>query len=812
MSGERYVCVHGHFYQPPRDNPWLEAVEVQDSAYPFHDWNARITAECYGPNATSRILDGDGRIIDIVNNYGWMSFNFGPTILSWLERHEPDVYDAILRADDESRERFGGHGSAMAQAYSHLIMPLANDRDRQTQVRWGVRDFVHRFGRRPEGMWLPETAVDLATLEALVDHEIRFTILAPHQARRVRRLGEKRWHDVEGSRIDPRRAYVQRLPSGREIALFFYDGPVSQSIAFDRLLHSGERFADRLMDTFDEGVEEPLLCHVATDGETYGHHHHHGEMALTWALQHIEQDREADIINYAAFLERHPPAWEVDILEDTSWSCVHGVERWRSDCGCSSGGYPHWDQAWRAPLREALDWLRDAIAPSFEERAGALLTDPWAARDEYIDVVLDRSEESLARFFGQHASRDLREAERVEALKLLEMQRHAMLMYTSCGWFFDELSGIETTQVVHYAGRVVQLSHEMLGDGVEEGFLERLAEAKSNLPEHGDGRRIYEEWVRPAALDLRRVGAHYAISSLFEPMDEGAEVFCYLVDDEDRATRSAGAAKMATGRARIMSEVTRESGEFRYAVLHPGDHNVAGAVWPTKVFEPEDAFWSGLVAAFERGEFPEFIRALDRAWDGEVFTTRSLFRDQQRKVVDHILTSTLEEAEATYRQLYHHRAPLMRFLAHLGIPQPRSLQAAAEIVLNHDMRHLVESEVPDPEALQALMSEADESGVRLDQPGLAFAVRKNLERVARCFVEDPARITLLEVFRTLVDLAHTLPGEVDLREPQNVCFDIVQSLYPGWRERAEEGDEAAGEWVEAMNRLSEALGVAVPTE
>src|SRR3984957_1355349 len=421
-----YVCVHGHFYQPPRENPSLEAIEVQDSAYPYHNWNERVCAECYAPNAVSRILDDQDRVIELVNNYAHISFNFGPTLLSWLEEKAPKVYASIQEADKLSEKRFSGHGSAIAQAYNHVILPLANRRDKITQVKWGIRDFEHRFHRKPEGMWLPETAVNMETLEILAEHGIRFTILAPRQAARVRRKGGRKWVDVTGSRIDPSRAYTVQLASRREISVFFYDGPISQAVAFEGLLNDGQRFADRLLSGFSDTRTWPQLVHIATDGESYGHHHRFGQMALTYALQHIENDKLAELTNYGQFLERYPADHFVEIVENSSWSCVHGVERWRSNCGCNSGGHGDWNQEWRAPLRFALDWLSEQVASVYEEQMRPLLKDQWRARDSYISVVLDRSDASVSQFFANHALRSLNEKEKVTALKLLELQRHTM--------------------------------------------------------------------------------------------------------------------------------------------------------------------------------------------------------------------------------------------------------------------------------------------------------------------------------------------------------------------------------------------------
>src|SRR5581483_7484088 len=431
----RYVTIHGHFYQPPRENPWLEAIETQDSAAPYHDWNERITAECYGPNASSRILDAKDRILEIVNNYSSISFNFGPTLLSWMQTAAPETYRAILEADRTSR-------SAIAQAYNHIILPLANERDQRTQVRWGIADFEWRFGRRPEGMWLPETAVDIPSLEALAAEGIRFTILEPHQALRYRAVGDSGWTEANGG-LDPTRPYVCNLPSGKSIAIFFYDGPISRAVAFERLLARGEYFAHRLTGAFNAARKEPQLVNIATDGETYGHHHRFGEMALAYALHYIEEKDLATITNYRAYLEEHPPEYEVEIAERTAWSCAHGVERWRSDCGCSTGGGAGWNQKWRAPLRDSLDWLRDHAADLFEREGRLVLHDPWRARDAYISVVLDRSDSVLHEFLRHHA---LDGVEISRVLALLEMQRNAMLMFTSCGWFFNDISGIETVQ------------------------------------------------------------------------------------------------------------------------------------------------------------------------------------------------------------------------------------------------------------------------------------------------------------------------------------------------------------------------------
>lgn len=494
---ERYICIHGHFYQPPRENPWLETVEPQDSAFPYHDWNERITDECYARNAASRILNEEKQIIKIVNNYSKISFNFGPTLMSWIADKFPNVYQAILDADKESQQRLEGHGNAIAQAYNHTILPLSNRRDKYTQIVWGIRDFVHRFQRQPEGFWMPEAAVDIESLEIMAEQGIKFTILAQRQAKRFRKLGTSAWQDVNGGQINPTMPYLLQLPHGRSIAIFFYDGAISQEVAFSSMLNNGENFANRLNDIFSDKLSQPQLAHIATDGETYGHHYAHGDMALAYALDYIERKNLAKITNYGHFLQKFPPSCEVEIIENSSWSCIHGIERWRSACGCNTGKQLDWHQNWRAPLKESFDWLRDNLIAVYEEKSPAFFKDSWNARNNYIDVIINRSDKALQEFFKTNASHALSDSEKQSALRLLEMQRHAMLMYTSCGWFFDDLSGIETAQVISYAARAIQLSEIFLSNSLEKQFLEKLSKSKSNLKNHGDGRSIYQKKIKP---------------------------------------------------------------------------------------------------------------------------------------------------------------------------------------------------------------------------------------------------------------------------------------------------------------------------
>jgi alpha-amylase/alpha-mannosidase (GH57 family) len=743
-------------------------------------------------------LDHEGKIYRIVNNYSRISFNFGPTLLAWLEEKAPAVYQAVVEADRQSRGIFSGHGSAIAQAYNHLILPLANWRDKYTQVLWGIRDFEHRFGRPPEGMWLPETAVDIDTLDIMASLGIRFTVLSPYQARRVRRFRGRNWAEVGGGRIDPTRAYEIRLPSRFKMNLFFYDGPISQAVAFEHLLSNGENFAHRLVGAFSDSRNHPQLVHIATDGETYGHHQAHGDMGLAYALHFIESQKLARLTNYGEYLEKHSPGHEVEIFENTAWSCAHGVDRWRIHCGCNSGMNPGWNQNWRLPLREALDWLRDTLAPLYTSRAEEFIKDPWEARDEYIGVILDRSAENRERFLGTHRRRELTEEEKILVFKLLELQRHTLLMYTSCGWFFDEISGIETVQVIQYAGRALQLAQELFGDGLETKFLERLERARSNIGDHGDGRRVYEKFVKPAIVDLPKVAGHYAIRSLFTPYEEHDQIYCYTADREHYQSGETGKMRLGMGRARFTSRVTQESALITFGVLHLGDHNINGGVRDFRGEEAYQELVQEVKEIFSRADLPGAIRTLDKGFGKNIFSFRSLFRDEKRRILDQILKATLSQAEAVYQQLFENQAPLIHFLVDEEIPIPKSLETAAEFALNTSLRKILQAEELDRERLLSLLDQAKRLSVPFDRSGLGYEMKKKVDKAAEQFrsrPEDPVRLRTLDL---LADLSLSLPFEVDFWKVQNVFFEVWRGEY---HELKGKTDEDARNWVERFLAL-----------
>ena len=802
---DKYICIHGHFYQPPRENPWLEAIEIQDAAYPYHDWNERITTECYAPNAASRILDGERRIINIVSNYSRISFNFGPTLLSWMETYSPDIYQAILDADKQSMEWRFCHGSAIAQVYNHMIMPLANTRDKRTQVMWGIRDFEHRFKRIPEGMWLSETAVDVETLDILAEQGVKFTILAQHQASRVKKIDSEKWQDLSKGQIDPTMAYLCKLPSGRRINIFFYDGAISQAVAFEKLLDKGEAFANRLSGGFSNQRSWPQILNIATDGESYGHHHVYGDMALAFAINYIESNGLAKLTNYGEYLEKHPPTHEVEIIEYTSWSCVHGIERWKSNCGCNSGGRPEWNQEWRSPLRDALDWFRDQLVIKYEDKAKEYLKNPWEARDEYIGIILNRSEENIDRFFEKHAVKILSEDEKNFTLKLLEMQRHAMLMYTSCGWFFDELSGIETVQIMQYAGRAIQLSENVFNGAMESAFLDKLSKAKSNLPEMKDGAHIYEKLVKPAMIDTKKVGVHYAVSSLFEDYPEKIKIYSFEATREDYQKKQTDVIKLAIGRIRIMSEIVRETECICFCVLQLGNHDFNGGA---RAFFGEDAYLSmkdEILAKFEKGAFADIIRLMDKHFGMHNYSLKDLFKDEQRKILNQVVDSAMKESEETYRRINENNRILMGFLQEMGMPLPKGFHIAAEFTLNSDIENAFLEEKLNIEKIQELINEIKRWDVLLDSTDIEFIIRKKLEKIMEGLNRNPSEFSLITEIHRIMELLRLLPIEINFWHMQNIYYAMGKTAYKEFLVKAKSGDENASRCVEVFKKIGQDL-------
>ena len=862
-----YICVHGHFYQPPRENPFLDVVGRQPSAAPFHDWNERILHESYRPNAFARILNDRSEVVRIVNNYEYISFNIGPTLMSWLERHDIETYRRIIEADRKSCERNNGHGNAIAQVYNHIIMPLANPRDKVTQVRWGIADFKHRFGRDPEGMWLAETAVDQETMSVLAAEGIRFIVLAPSQAARCRRFGLEEgfdeWRNVEDGDIDPTRPYrcfLPTQPNGRNhIDIFFYDGPISGDMGFDDILQSSQSFANRIgqavgphgsdsaaphqphEDDNPTCTDRSQIISVATDGETFGHHRKGAEKALAYALTHEFPAWGWQVTSYAHYLSMCSPAWEVQLKPVTAWSCSHGVERWKADCGCGGGG--GWQQQWRAPLREALDWLRDQLAPLYEQSAKTLLSDPWAARNDYVSVISDRSDRSIDAFFNRHQAYSLNDAERTDALRLLEMQRHTLLMYTSCGWFFDEISRPEGVQILRYAARAMELAETVFGKDLEPEFVGRLERAPSNVDFFKDGAGVYLKQVQPNRVSMEQIVAHYAMGSLFNNYREHHQLYCYTLEQQDYYQQPLGTLTLAMGQVKITSMLTRETTSLAFAVLHLGGWDFHCGV---QAFESPLAYGkakSAVISAFTSNSIAQSVLSITQYF-GATYNLKDLFMEERQRIMQQLNQDTLQRLDQLYEQVYRENYGILMSFHRDRIDVPQALQVAADITLSHralEVIRALEQDIAEPDGnllnitigrvaeLEGIATEAHHFRCELKLPG----AQKILERLIvqgliqtlqeQPIYEEAENNTVDDAVDTLQSSVEGLERLVTLGQKLSISPALykAQELYYRYlteaRARAAEGGnekrcliQGMPQW-EPLKRLGRALAMDVAT-
>lgn len=792
MSEEKYfLCIHGHFYQPPRENPWIEEIEKQESAAPFHDWNERIFYECYLPNSKARVLDDKGVIVDIVNNFKKISFNFGPTLMSWLEARYPEAYRDILAADRISVEAHGGHGNAIAQVYNHLIMPLAKRRDKVTQVRWGIADFRHRFKRLPESIWLAETACNEETLEVLVEEGIQFIILEPNQAAEVRLLDSEKWHDVSQGQIDPKRPYrcfLKKHPK-KFIDIFFYDGPVSRAMGFGDLLFEAKMFMNQINHARVPSLPGPQLINLATDGESYGHHKAFGDRALAYLLSTEALKNGYQIVNYGEYLEEFPPQWVVrlkdgDSGEGTSWSCPHGVARWKDHCGCRGGGAPEWSQHWRKPLREALDWLSDRLDKIYENQAAVFFKKPWDVRDAYIQVILDRSEKNVEKFLKEHARGLLKKEEISCSLKLLEMQRHAMLMYTSCAWFFTELSGIETVQVIQYAARAIQLAQQVSGEVIEPEFLEKLAHAKSNIPEFKDGKHIYQTQVTPKIVSLEHATSFYAIRSLAEESFESEQkephkVYCFQIHVLHQRRESFGDLTLLCGRVRVVSEITREEEDLVFVALQIGMYEFRCSVKPFAGAEEMEKTESVLFHELRALNTVELLRKLDGLFGKKYYSLRDLPLHERMKIISVLTHDVIEKISAAHETLYEENRRMSEFYGATNLPIPEEIRYAIEHTLKRKLmtsvRELAAQHFNPKKAVAfyRIIDHAKTLNVEIKKDEIPVFLGKELEKRADTFAAGLREETVVECLN-IHKIAKKIKSDVDQRKAQEELFAVLK--------------------------------------
>ena len=791
-----YVTIHGHYYQPPRENPYLNIIEKQPSAQPYHNWNERIHDECYRPNAFARVLDDQQQVVGIVNNFEYLSFNMGATLMSWLEKHDPEVYQRIIEGDRKSQKRLNGHGNAIAQVYNHIILPLANERDKYTQIRWGKADFRARFGREPEGMWLAETAVDYPTVNALIDEEIRFIILAPSQAERCRLMpteenSDPQWHEVGGSQIDPTLPYRCFIEDGRYIDIFFYDGPISRDMGFSDALNTADNLAVRLGQAVRRDHRTAQLISVATDGETFGHHKKGTEKCLAYAFTETFDDKNWTVTNYAHYLSINPPIWEVFLKPATAWSCAHGIERWRSDCGCGGGGT--WTQKWREPLRESLDWLRDRLAVVYEEIGEKLFKDSWLARDEYVAVIGDsRPLEKVQQFLAQHQNHELTEEEQIDALRLLEMQRHCLLMYTSCGWFFDELSRPEGVQIMRYASRAMQLAGELGEAHHQSEFINRLAKAPSNVADFENGAEVYKKLVIPSQVSLEQVAAHYAISSLFSTYSHRESIHCYTVEQIDYRKQHIGTMSLAVGQVKLTSKITLEHQHFTFAALHLGGWDFHCCIKPFLSRLSYTEIKDELFEVFKQASAAQNILVMNRLFGDRHFNLQHLFAEERHRVMSKLTENTKKRLNQLYTQVYRENYSILLAFYRENLAIPQELQVAAEVALTHRAQEVVlalETAITEPleidlqlKNLQAIATEANHLNCKLNLSEATVVLEQLILRLLwqLLYNGDPdtseADIKRLE---TIIQIGEQLNLGIYLGRAQEVYFSCLkQKIVP----------------------------------
>jgi len=770
----KYVCIHGHFYQPPRENAWIEEIELQESAAPFHDWNERITHECYGPNAVARILNEEGKIENIVSNYARMSYNFGPTLLSWLEQKTPKIYQQIIDSDRESMIHYGGHGSAMAQVYNHIIMPLASRRDKETQIKWGVADFEKRFNRKPEGMWLAETAVDTESLEVLAENEIKFTVLAPSQAKRFRKQGEKKW--VNG--IDTKQAYICNLPSGKKIILFFYDGKHSQGVAFNGYLNNGKQFAKALVDAFDDQKGDQLV-HIATDGESYGHHHKNGEMALSYCMDQIEKNPEIQLTNYSQFLELVEVTNEVEINEDTSWSCAHGIERWRSDCGCHTSVESEWNQKWRSGLRDSLEWLNNEFSSIFEKGMAKYSDDCWGLRIKYYEVFSDRSSQNLERFFKQNFDNSLSGKDKTIVIRLLEMEKLSMYMFTSCAWFFSEISGIETIQVLQYANRGIQLAEELSDIKLEERFKDKLQLIKSNITEYGTAKNIYEKWVNTKRLSLTQIGMTYAVGALFEDNAHLLSILNYNCESEILKRKKAGKNLiMVSGITHVRSRVTLSHKEFSFAVVYMGNHHLVGGTSNDVSKENFNKIDIQLNVLFEEANLSGIIDTIKINFTERTFSFFHLYKDQQVNMINFVIQDKVKAGIASYERIYNASYSLLNFMHNNELTIPGLLKNNLLAVFQYKLEEIFEGngELVPINRLRRYAGEVSKWNAELKKERISYLASKKITHLLHTYEHLSQNQELIINFIETLELLSNIDIYPDIEILQERVFRILNTI------------------------------------
>ena len=782
-AANRYVVIHGHFYQPPRENPWLDFIEKQGSASPYHDWNERIYDQCYRPNAFSRILDQRGMIVDIRNNYLHMSHNFGPTLFRWLEKNHPKVTERIVAADRESCAARGGHGNAVAQVYNHVIMPLASRRDKLTQIRWAKEFFRSRYKRECEGIWLAETAINRETVQCLIEEGVRFVVLSPAQAEAFRDIdGKGPWRPA-GSGFDTRHAYriYNRDAAGERLGghldAFFFNEGLSREVSFGDLLSSAGALGAKIRSSYDDADERDQMVVIATDGETFGHHKPFGDMCLAYFFGRLASEMNIVPVNFGWYLEKNPPVFEVALKnefgEGTAWSCIHGVGRWARDCGCKAGGPPSWNQAWRGPLRAAFERLQKHVDGEFEAAVSPYAADPWKLRDAYQEFADART---LAEFkshivkHGVHAGCSDEDA--LTLRRLLEAQKYMLFSFTSCAWFFSDVSGLEAVQNIMYAGRALHLGIDPLRrESVADEFVQMLSGAKSNIPEKS-GATIFRETVAPYLRHLEMLCFTAAAEKTVAPDKAAERRFDYYGFEVSlsapEGARPGGHKTRGLFTADIRNRSSGERGRFSLCL------------------EKEDGLLNGwCVPADAAAENPEGIKAHPTS---VALNLSSMFEESKVRLAGFFLGEMAKDTRKKYASWMERNEKILDSLSSLGVPLPPYVAAPIAYVLTATWNVTInEIEIYGREdevwtRLLDLWKKSRKYGITIDYTESARLLLDLLLSELRIFGETLSEVSADRV-RYLLNIVDRFGIPFSKSKPEDLFFSIMETtLVPLYRE------------------------------
>ncbi len=812
MTGNKKYCViHGHFYQPPRESPWLGEIQRQPSAAPFHNWNERIFDECYRPNAFSRLLNNDGEIVGVSNNYSYMSFNFGPTLFRWLYQKQPEVYQRIVDADKESCKMYGGHGSAVAQVYNHIIMPHASRRDKTTQIKWAKTFFQRHFGRDPEGMWLAETAINMETAECLVEEGFTFAILSPNQAESFRFLdSESEWINADHAGFDPRHPYRLYLEDSKgnkkngHLDLFFFDEPLSRAISFEDLLDNADFLSERINGCYTPNSEENELVTIATDGETFGHHKKNGDMCLAYYFQKKAAEMGIEVVNLAYYLSVNPPKREVRLKnalgEGTAWSCAHGTGRWIRDCGCNTGGGPGWNQKWRGPLRDGMDYLQSEIDQQYLREMIKYFDHPWTIRDLYEPHF--ENLESGTEFLKKYAARPIADSTYPYLVSLLEAQRYMLYGYTSCAWFFNDIAGIETVQNYRYAVRAWQLTWQgMKSNEILRKFTKIAKSAISNLPVT-TGETILLDEVFPMINHLERAAFTAAVDSYIYSDRRDFKTEAYEVSLERFTNKNAAAGDWMLFRASVHHIVSLEQENFILAIINAHGHQIQGAVFPLSVEK---------IIEDENSSFNEILQNRAVAH----FDLRDVFSAYKEFMTDQFIEEFATDNILDYLSWAGVNNSRLDAITELNSGLPDRIAGTVKFFLDKEWELHIMQIVKRPTftelsaSLTDVITKAEHYGITLDKEHSGHLIDKAVRHDVQQLIDGDITRELVNVVKYKLEIIRQFDIPIRYSQLQDLFYILYKKtrtdLYTAWVNKGQKNNDIRSK-VQMVNELAHLFG------